>query len=417
MKTILFVLAAVVLPSAVVSPAPVTAPRCSTGNGGLSLPEPLCAIVVADKLSSVRQITVTPDGIVYGALRSAQAEGGVVALSDADGDGVAEERRFFGPTQGNDVELREGHLYLALDDRVVRWKLTPGQLVPSGEAEIVVSGLPSSRSHAAKSIAFGRGDTMFVNIGSPSNACQAKDRSGRSPGKLPCDELKTRAGIWAFSASRTGQGRADGIRYATGIRNATALGVDPATSVLWAATHGRDMLTQWGFSDQYNADNPAEELLLVRKGHDFGWPFCYFSHEVNARVTAPEYGGNGKKRQRCDGKAAPALVFPGHWAPLALAFAHRGSPLGPQYDEGLFLAFHGSWNRAPLPQAGYRVVFVPFSNGGPQGTFSVVARGTESDTWLRASGVAVGPDGALFVADEKNGTIWRIVGRPSREVG
>lgn len=370
---------------------------CDQGNGGLTLPKGYCAVVVASFLDGVRQITVGGDGIVYGAM--AKGDSGAVALRDTDGDGRADERRLFGPKGANDVELHDGFLYLALKDRIVRWKLVPGQLQPPGEPETIVDGLPSDASHQAKSIAFD-GDAMYVNIGSPTNSCQEKDRTKGSPGVDPCRELETRAGIWRFSASRAGQTQSDGARYATGIRNATALGVRPGTSQLYGGTHGRDQLsTNWPFSDAYNAENPGEELIAIDQGDDFGWPYCYYSTEVKTLVLAPEYGGDGKKVDRCATMKEPVMVFPAHWAPLALAFS----------DDGVFVAFHGSWNRAPLPQAGYRVVFAPFDAGKPTGSYTTFATGTEGETWLRPSGVAVAPDGAVYISADKNGMIWKVV--------
>ena len=370
---------------------------CDDGNGGLTLQPGFCAVVVAKDLEGVRQVTVGNDGIVYGAM--AKGDAGVVALRDTNGDGRADERAMFGPPKANDVESHEGFLYLALADQVVRWRLVPGQLVPTGEPEIVVSGLPSDNSHKAKSIAFD-GDAMYVNIGSPTNSCQEKDRTKGSPGVDPCRELDTRAGVWLFSASRPGQTQSDGTRYATGIRNATALAVRPGTKILYGGTHGRDQLsTNWTFSDAYNAENPGEELIVINKGDDFGWPYCYYSTETKTLVLAPEYGGDGTRVDRCAKMKEPVMVFPAHWAPLALAFS----------GEGAFVAFHGSWNRAPLPQAGYRVVFAPFVDGKPTGAYTTFAIGTESDTWLRASGVAVAKDGAVYISADKNGMIWRVV--------
>jgi glucose/arabinose dehydrogenase len=375
----------------------LTAAPCDDGNGGLTLQPGYCAVVVARDLEGVRQVTVGTDGIVYGAM--AKGDSGAVALRDTDGDGRADERRLFGPKGANDVELHDGFLYLALKERIVRWKLVPGELAPAGDPEVIVQGLPADASHQAKSIAFD-GDAMYVNIGAPSNSCQEKDRTKDSRGIDPCPQLANRAGIWRFSASRPGQRQSDGSRYATGIRNATALAVRPGSTELYGGTHGRDQLgANWSFSDAYNAENPGEELIVIGKGDDFGWPYCYYSTEVKTLVLAPEYGGDGKKVDRCATMKEPVMVFPAHWAPLAIAFT----------GDGAFVAFHGSWNRAPLPQAGYRVVFAPFTGGKPAGTWTTFAIGSESDTWLRASGVAVAPDGAVYISADKNGIVWKVV--------
>jgi glucose/arabinose dehydrogenase len=393
MRNVIFPLVLLVSPLAPLPRAPgapvrdaVRAPACTPGNGGLTLPDGFCAIVVAEGLGPVRQIAVAPDGIVYGAL--AKGDGGVVALRDRDGDGHADEQRLFGPAGGNDVKLHDGYLYLALPERIVRWRLVPGQLAPDGEPETIVGGLPGDKSHKAKSIAFGEGDVMYVNIGAPTNSCQQRDRVKQSPGLSPCPELETRAGIWQFSATRAGQRHSEGARFATGARNTMALGIRPGTTQLYGATHGRDQLgDNWGFSEAYNAENPGEELLLVERDADFGWPYCYYSTELKSLVLAPEYGGNGKERGRCSGMREPVMAFPAHWAPMALAFS-TGSALEGPYADGVFLAFHGSWNRAPLPQEGFRVVFAPFAGGKPTGSYTTFAAGAEGPTWLRASGVA-----------------------------
>jgi glucose/arabinose dehydrogenase len=377
---------------------------CADDNGGLVLAEGLCAALVVSDAGAVRQLAVGPEGALYAAV--ARGGPGVLALRDRDGDGRAEERETFGPGGANDVELHDGYLYLALPDRIVRWKLAPGRLAPSGDPETVVAGLPTG-GHQSNSLAFGAGTTMFVNIGSSSNSCQRLDRMAGSQGLDPCRELERRAGIWTFDVSRQNQRFADGRRYATGLRNASALAIQPGTGALWAAVQGRDQLgDNWGFSDQANAENPAEELVQVNEGDDFGWPYCYFSVQYAKKVLAPEYGGDGRKIGRCAAAKSPVIAFPGHWAPLALAF-HSGDALGRSYGDGVFVAFHGSWNRAPLPQAGYRVVFAPFADGKATGKYITIATGRNA-RGLRANGLAVAEDGSLFVSGDRNEKIWRI---------
>jgi len=395
-------MAALVLP---LSPEP-HAP-CTPGNGGLTLPPGFCAMVVADDVGPVRQLAVAPGGELYAAV--SDGDDGAIAFRDQDGDGKPEERAGFGPGGANDVEIRGGYVYLALPDRILRWRLTPGRLAPEGEPETIVAGLPVG-GHEAKSLAFGAGNTMFVSIGSASNSCQESDREAGSPGLDPCRELERRAGIWAFTADRPGQRFADGRRYATGLRNPMALAIQPGTGALYAAVHGRDQLSEnWGFSDEVNANEPAEELVRVEQGDDLGWPYCYYSNEYRKKVLAPEYGGDGRKVGRCAGAKDPALAFPGHWAPLALAF-YPGDAFGQPYQSGLFIAFHGSWNRAPLPQAGYRVSFVPFEQGKPTAKPQIFATG-RTPTGLRASGLAVAPDGSLYISADGNRKIWKVTRR------
>jgi glucose/arabinose dehydrogenase len=380
---------------------------CDPRNNDLVLPAGTCAVVVARGVGPVRQLAVSATGDLYAAIQSGSH--GVLALRDTTGDGKPDERASFGPAGANDVEIHQGYLYVSLNDRILRYRLSAGKLEPSGKMETVVSDLPIGGNHKAKSLAFGRGGEMYVSIGSATNSCQQADRQDRSPGKDPCRELERRAGIWQFSADRLGQQFSDGRRFATGLRNPLALAIQPGTGKLFAAVHGRDQLgDNWGFSPEMNAENPAEELVEVEQGDDFGWPYCYYSNEQHKKVLAPEYGGDGKKVGRCASAKDPLLAFPGHWAPLALAF-YQADLLGPDYKGGLFIAFHGSWNRAPLPQAGYRVVFVPFSNGKPSGDYSTFATGKGGPTELRASGLAVAPDGSLYISADQNEEIWRVM--------
>jgi glucose/arabinose dehydrogenase len=402
-------LAAIPLVALVALAAGRGAPPCAPDNGGLRLPDGFCASVVASDVDDVRHLAVAPGGDLYAAAGGSLLRGGVAAFRDRDGDGTMDERTTFGPRGGNDVGVHDGYLYLALERRVVRWRLTPGKLEPAGGPETIVSGLPGGGDHEAKTLAFPGGGVLLVKIGSATNSCQQSNRAAKSPGRQPCAELERRAGIWRFAADRAGQSFEDGRRWATGLRNAEALGVQPGTGAVWAAIHGRDQLGQdWGFSDETNANNPAEELVQVSEGDDIGWPYCYYSNDVKRKVLAPEYGGDGKVVGRCAAAKAPAIAFPGHWAPMALQF-YPGDQFGAAYKGGLFLTFHGSWNRAPLPQEGYRVVFASFADGKPVGTYQTFA--TLARKRFRPVGLAVGKDGALFVSDDGSGRIWRIVKR------
>jgi glucose/arabinose dehydrogenase len=392
----------------VVHLTPSSHSTCDPDNGGLVLPPGSCATAVASGVGAVRQLAVAPNGDLYAAIADG-GDGGVLALRDTNGDGKPDIRAGFGPGGANDVEIRNGYLYVALSDRILRYRLSPGRLEPEGKEETLVSGLPDEGGHRAKSLAFGPDGAMYVTVGSATNSCQEADRKDRSPGEDPCRELDRRAGIWQFSADRAGQRFEDGRRFATGLRNALALTTQPGSGALYAAVHGRDQLgDNWGFSAAMNANNPAEELVRVGQGDDFGWPYCYYSNEHNKKVLAPEYGGDGQKVGRCASAKDALLAFPGHWAPLALTF-YEGNQFGPKYQGGLFVAFHGSWNRAPLPQEGYRVVFVPFTNGRPSGRYPTFATSKEGPTTLRASGLAVAPDGSLYISADQNQKIWKVV--------
>jgi glucose/arabinose dehydrogenase len=400
-------------------PAPAARPACDAGNGGITLPPGFCAVVVADSVGRARHVAVAPNGDVYVALASRRGQpGGVLALRDTTGDGRADVRVRFGEEGGTGIAIRDGFLYFAHDEQVDRYRLVPGELRPAGP-ETVVSGLPGSGGHAAKSVALDGQGGMFVNVGSLSNACQVQDRALQSPGHDPCTELRTRAGIWRFEANRTGQTFRDGVRWATGIRNALALDVSPEGQ-LHAVQHGRDQLHQnWPklFTAEQGAEKPAEEFFRVEEGGDYGWPYCYYDPELRRKVLAPEYGGDGQKVGRCAEKRDPLLAFPAHWAPEALLF-YTGRQFPERYRGGAFISFHGSWNRAPLPQAGFQVVYVPFQGGAPAGAYQTFAEGFAGEEARpenprnarhRPMGLAQGPDGSLYITDDHGGRIWRVL--------
>ncbi len=259
---------------------PSRPPATCTRSNGLLLPDGFCATVVATHLAGLRQIAVAPNGDLYAALQ----DGGVVALRDANGDGQADLTKSVHDGGGTGIALHAGQLWFAQNDKILRWALTPGELVPGGAPEVVVEGLPTG-GHTAKTFAFLGGDTLIVNIGSATNSCQFADRARRSPGKDPCTELEGRAGLWRFSTARLHQRQRDGVRYATGLRNAMALAVEPGTGRLYAAPHGRDQLGQnWGFTDEQSAELPSEEFMQVEAGDDFGWPYCYYDWQQKLRL-------------------------------------------------------------------------------------------------------------------------------------
>jgi len=392
---------------------PSASRRCDADNGGITLPAGFCAAVFADVTGgSPRHIAVAPNGDVFVALEGRDGGGGVLALRDSNGDGKADQQERFGSQGGTGIAISNGWIYFAPSDRVVRWRLTTGRLAPTDEPETIVTGLPTG-GHSAKTLALdSRGAALLVNIGSRTNACQQADRQRGSPGIDPCTELETRAGIWRFDANRANQAQAAGARWATGIRN--AVGMTIHYDQLWVTQHGRDQLhDNWPelFDERKSAENPAEELLMVNRGDDFGWPYCYYDVDLHRLVLAPEYGGRGTEAGRCAEKKGAVTAFPGHWAPESLVFYTRAQ-FPERYRGGLFVAFHGSWNRAPLPQEGFRVVFVPLAGGRPGARYETFASGFNraqgGGTTRRPMGLAVAPDGSLFVTDDAGGRIWRV---------
>ena len=403
--------------AALATPLSAQRPACVPDNGGLTLPKGFCALVVAESVGVVRHLAVAPNGDIFAAKRAPRqggGTGGIVVLRDADGDGKAEVvSAFYEGPGGSGITLAPNAVYFAQTDRILRFPWKPGELKPTGMPEIIATGLPTG-GHDQKGLALGPGGALFVSFGSLSNSCQPpeEDRKGPFPSPNPCTELEQRAGVWRFDARKLNQTPADGKRWATGLRNPMALSVDPATGTLYAAVHGRDKLTEdWRFSAEEGRENPAEAFYALREGTDAGWPYCYFDSRKKVKLQNPEYGGDGTEAGDCAAKDDPVLSFPGHWAPNATTF-YRATQFPAAYRGGVFIAFHGSWNRAPAPQEGYRVVFAPLRNGKSAGPWETFASPAGPPTSIRPSGLAVGPDGSLYIGADGQQKVWRVMYRP-----
>jgi glucose/arabinose dehydrogenase len=393
-------------------------PACDPDNGGLKLPEGFCALVIADDVGTARHLAVAANGDVYVALQEGRAKPlGVAALHDTNGDGKMDQTERFGDKSTTGIALRNGYLYVATVSSVERFKMTSGQLKPSGAAEVVVADLPVTRPHQDKGIAFDGKGSLYVNVGAPSNACQPQDRRPKLAGQDPCPLLETSGGIWKFDENKLGQKQSDGVRYATGLRQMP--GIAWHDGALYTVMNNRDQLDSlWGeaFTPEDNQTRPAEPMYRIEQGDNFGWPFCFYDFTLNKLLLNPEYGGDGKTVGRCSEFKLPIATFPAHWAPVDLMF-YTGTQLPKKYQGGAFVAFHGSWNRSPANQDGYNVTFQPFAGGKPSGTFEVFADNfagatpprTPNQATYRADGVAQGPDGSLYIAESQKGRIWRVV--------
>jgi glucose/arabinose dehydrogenase len=394
------------------------APSCDPDNGGIKLPAGFCAVVAADNLGPARHLVAASNGDVYVAIQQNRSDvSGIVALRDTNGDGKFEEKEVFGGAGGTGIAIRNGYIYLGTTTSVLRWKLTPGQLKPAGEAETIVAGLPQQFQHADKGIAFDGKGGLYLNIGAPSNACQNPDRRPKVAGQDPCPLLDEHAGIWKFDENKPNQKLTDGTRYATGLRQMPA--ITWHDGALYIVMNNRDSLDQlWPdqFTAKDNETRPAEPMYRVDKaGENFGWPYCFYDYTLKKMLLNPEYGGDGKTTGRCTQFSEPIVAFPAHWAPVAVTF-YTGTQFPKKYQGGAFIAFHGSWNRAPAPQDGYNVTFQPFAGNKPSGAFDVFANGFAGKDPLmqpnqaaaRADGVAQAPDGSLYISDSQKGKIWRV---------
>ncbi|NND54241.1 MAG: sorbosone dehydrogenase [Gammaproteobacteria bacterium] len=403
------------------------------GHGGaddlppIEVPDGFKATVFHPALGATRHIAVRDNGDVYIAREMRQANrlfgreaswGSLVALRDENGDGVADIVKSFGPTDvGDALRIHNGYLYFSSDQVVYRMALDDN-LVPQSVAEPLAGGFPMTRSHGSKTLAFDNAGNMYVNSGVPTNNCESKRMAQESPGMDPCPFLERSGGIWKFADDETHQDQVrDGERYVTGTRNVVAMAWNPWADKLYFVMHGRDTLGMtWPdyYTREDNAELPAEEFHVAEAGDNFGWPFSYYDPRTNKRMQSPEYGGDGKTESTGDYKD-PLIGFPAHWAPNDLLF-HSGNGLPEKYEQGAFIVFHGSWNRMPFEQDGYNVVFVPMRDGQVTGEWELFIDGFEGpervknpgNAAYRPTGLAEGPDGAIYITEDKQGRVWKV---------
>lgn len=403
-------------------------PPGDSDNGGLFLPEGFEAVVVADSVGAARHLAVSDNGDIYVKLRYPGKTGENVALRDTDNDGKADIIRLFGNygeqgAYGTAMRIYNGYLYFSTAGRIIRQKLRPGELIPEDDFEVILTddykNAEHGYEHIAKPITFDLDGHLYVPFGAPGDVCQVNNRRPGEAGQDPCPELEWHGGVWQFDAHRPGQLQKDGYRYATGIRSIVGMEWNPQDNTLYALQHGRDnMHRMWPdlYSPWQSAMLPAEEFLKVTEGSDAGWPYYYYDQMQGKKLLGPEYGGDGKKEGNGAEYLQPLIAFPGHWAPNDVHF-YQGDQFPEHYKNGAFIAFHGSTIRDPYPQAGYFIGFVPFKDGAPSGPWEVFADGfskadtiiTTSQAGYRPMGIAMGPDGSLYISESEEGKIWRIM--------
>ncbi len=303
----------------------------------------------------------------------------ITLLRDADGDGVAEVRTAFieGLHSPFGMALVGDDLYVANADSVVRFPYSQGQtrITAQGVKVTDLPGLPRNHHWTKSLLASPDGAKLYATVGSNSNV--AEEGMAIEEG---------RAAIWEIDRA-TGSKRL----FATGLRNPNGVDWEPATGALWTVVNERD---------EIGDDLVPDYLTSVRDGGFYGWPYSYWGQNVDDRVKPP--------RPDLVARAIrPDYGLGSHTAPLGLAF-YRSAAL-PGYQGGAFVGLHGSWNRSRAN--GYKVIFVPFAGGRPQGAPRDVLTGflsPEEKAWGRPVGVAVDRSGALLVADDVGNVVWRV---------
>ncbi|MBC7892735.1 MAG: PQQ-dependent sugar dehydrogenase [Sphingobacteriaceae bacterium] len=400
------------------APHPIASiPTRPATPANLKLPAGFSATVFAEEMGAARHMAVSKSGTVFVKLAKEKDGKGIYQLKDTNNDGVADQQTGFGAYPGTGIFIKNGYLYASSNSSVFRYPLNANEEVLNPDApEEIVTGLLVKDRDKSKSIAVDNADNIYVNVASWSDACREK---GTGKGMMPCPLLDSAAGIWQFKTNKLKQGYAEGVKFATGLKNVVGLDWNGQTNSLFVMQHGRgqfhDFYPQF-YTPKQSAELPAETMYEVRKGDDAGWPYVYYDQFQKKKILAPEYGGDGKKTG--DEKVIdPVAAFPAHFGPNGLLFytgkggAANGFPA--RYRNGAFIAFHGQ--SAELKK-GYLVAFQPFKNGKPSGNWEVFADNFAGIDLVnptgpvqhRPCGLAQGPDGSLYVSDDLNGTIYRI---------
>jgi len=346
-------------------------------------------VLVVESVKPKGEPIKRPKDLIMGWIEKMATSGGgdqesnrITLLRDADGDGVPETRSVLLDHLNSPfgVALVGNDLYVAATDAIIRFPYTPGQIriTEPGVRLTALPGGPIDHHWTKSLVASPDGTLLYVGVGSNSNITE----NGM-------EAEKGRATIWEIDRA-TGRGRL----FAGGLRNPNGLSWEPQTKALWAVVNERDEL---------GPNLVPDYLTSIKDGGFYGWPYSYFGSHVDPRVMP-------QRPDLVEKATVPDYALGSHVAPLGMAF-YTASNLPEKYREGAFVSEHGSWNRSQL--AGYKVVFVPFKYGHPNGTAEdVVTDFIDSDGHARGRpvGVAVDGAGALLVADDTGNTVWRITG-------
>ncbi|WP_439582937.1 PQQ-dependent sugar dehydrogenase [Dyadobacter bucti] len=383
----------------------------NVGAKDIKLPAGFSAEIIAADLGATRHIAVSKTGDIYVKLSKLKDGKGIYILRDANKDGVIDEQKMVGDYPGTGIAIKNGYLYSSSNKGVYRYKLNEKEeIIDANNPEKIVDGLTDHGRDNAKPVALDNNGNIYVTVGSYSDNCR---QQGSGKGMSPCTILDSAGGVWKFKADKLNQTFSDGVRYATGVKNAVGIDWDNKTNALYVTVHGRgkfdDFYPQY-YTAKHSAELPAETLYRLKEGDDAGWPYIYYDHFQNKKILAPEYGGDGKK---VSGEKVidPLVAFPAHLGPNAMMF-YSGNMFPARYKNGAFIAFH---SQSAELHKGYLVAFVPFVNGKP-GKWEIFAdnfAGTDlvkptGPIQHRPCGLAQGPDGSLYVTDDLNGTIFRI---------
>ncbi len=341
------------------------------------MPDDVQISIFADQVPNARHMAFDDQGVLF---LSQSKAGKVVALPDRDRDGLADEavpilKGRAHPHGLAFVQLDSGYyLYVAEGDQVIRQRRLSKPL-GYGKPEVIVPGIPGG-GHSTRTIKI-KDRKLYLSVGSSCNVCIEKS--------------ELRAAISRYDLD----GKNHEL-FAAGLRNTVGMEFSPYSGELWGVNNGRDWLGD---------DHPREELNIIRRGAHYGWPFCY-----EEGTPDPDFGGG----MDCAETEPAAYMFTAHMAPLGLEFYRRGG-LPARYDDSLFIAFHGSWNRS-VP-AGYKVVRVVLNERGEIRSHEDFISG-----WLRPDGsrdgrpvdLELSPEGELYLSDDYRGVVYKITAKEKK---
>jgi glucose/arabinose dehydrogenase len=329
------------------------------------------AISIFAEVEDARSMVVSPSGTVFIGNREGNK---VYAVKDIDGDGKADKKWIIGAKLNlpNGVALKDGDLYVAEVSRILKFPAIEDKLANPGQPIEVYNKYPTETHHGWKYIAFGPDGKLYVPVGAPCNICESED--------------PVYASITRMNPDGTGM-----EVFAHGVRNSVGFTWQPDSKEMWFTDNGRDMLGD---------DIPPCELNKApREGMHFGYPYCH-----GGTIKDPEFGN----KRPCSDFTKPAQNLGAHVAPLGLKF-YTGSMFPAQYQNQIFIAEHGSWNRSR--KSGYQLVLVKVENGQAMG-FTPFATGWLNEesqkNWGRPVDIVLMKDGSMLVSDDHAGVIYRI---------
>ncbi|MBC8098314.1 MAG: sorbosone dehydrogenase family protein [Armatimonadetes bacterium] len=391
LMVLMLTLAVIVAPAAAQDPTPVppdgasitwtsvqpeVRPFSPEMVANLEVPAGFEVTIFAEGLENPRMMVLGADGTVYITRR---INGDVVALRDADGDGVSDGTVVVASNLPlvHGITIQENRLLLAANRTLYAADINAdGSLT---EPQVMISDFPESGQHSARTMAFGPDGMLYINFGSTCNACGESNM-----------ENATIVQVQPDFASRS--------VFASGLRHTIGFGWHPVTNELWGMDHGIDSLGD---------DVPPEELNRIEAGSNYGWPFCYGQQVVNTFIAGAPM--DMTKAEFCAASAAPVVTYQAHSAPIGMVF-YTGSQFPAEYVNDAFVAMRGSWNRSD--PTGYDVVRVRFDEAGQPSEFEAFLTGflieDGAAVFGRPAGLLVLADGSLLVGDDTNGVIYRV---------